>query len=107
MTDNANDEIADLLANLWQRHLPTMYERLAILDRAAAAASANTLGEPAREEALSVAHKLSGNLGMFGYQQAGNIASEIEQIFRAPTPRKLARLTALTARLRKTLAPML
>jgi HPt (histidine-containing phosphotransfer) domain-containing protein len=107
MTDNANEEIEDLLADLWRRHLPTLHERLAVLDRAAAAASTNALGEPAREEALSVAHKLSGNLGMFGYQQAGDIASEIEGIFKAPTPGKLAQLTALTGKLRQMLAPTL
>jgi HPt (histidine-containing phosphotransfer) domain-containing protein len=107
MTNNADQEIETLLADLWQRHLPTLHRRLAVLERAATAASTGILAEAPREEALSIAHKLSGNLGMFGYQHAGDIASEIEQIFRAPTPVKLTQLTALTRKLRQTLAPRL
>ncbi len=105
--DNSNEEIETLLAELWQRHLPTLHERLDILDRAAAAASTGALAEPSREEALSIAHKLSGNLGMFGYQQAGNIASRMEHILKAPTPEDLARLSTLARELRATLAPQL
>ena len=107
MTDNANQEIETLLAELWQRHLPTLHSRLALLERAAKSASTGVLAETPREEALSIAHKLSGNLGMFGYQQAGDIASEIEQIFRAPIPEKLTQLTALIQKLRQTLATRL
>ena len=107
MTDNANQEIETLLADLWQRHLPTLHRRLAILERAATAASTGVLAEAVCAEALSIAHKLSGNLGMFGYQQAGDIASEIEQVFRAPTPKKLIQLTALTQKLRQALAARL
>ena len=106
-TDSPNEKIDALLAELWQRHLPLLRERLDILDRAAAAASAGTLADPSREEALSIAHKLSGNLGMFGYGQAGDIASKMEHILKAPTPRNLTRLSMLARELRATLAAQL
>lgn len=104
MTRNSNQEIDSLLADLWQRHLPTLHERLNILDGAAAAADSGILDESLRLEARSIAHKLSGNLGMFGFQQAGNIASEIEHLLTAPTPEDLARFSNLTREIRALLA---
>jgi HPt (histidine-containing phosphotransfer) domain-containing protein len=106
--DNENDgKIEALLADLWQRHLPTLHERLDILDRTAAEASSGTLAEASRLEALSIAHKLAGNLGMFGHQHATEIASTMEQILKAPTPETLAKLPTISSDLRKTLAPAL
>jgi HPt (histidine-containing phosphotransfer) domain-containing protein len=100
---NAEAEINALLAELWQRHLPSIRERLEILGRAAHTASVNGLEEPQRVEAQSVAHKLSGNLGMFGYPQAGSVAGEIEQILKRPTPETLLQLEPLFQQLRETL----
>lgn len=104
---NAEAEINALLAELWQRHLPSTRERLDTLDRVAQLASNGQLDENTRAEGQSVAHKLSGNLGMFGYPAAGEIASEIEQIFTAPTLQTLPRVATLSQRLRQTLAPYL
>ena len=105
--DGKDEKIEVLLADLWQRHLPTLRERLDLLDRTAAEASSGTLDEELRLEAHSVAHKLAGNLGMFGHQQATEIASAMEQILKAPTPEALATLPAIASDLRKTLAPAL
>jgi HPt (histidine-containing phosphotransfer) domain-containing protein len=100
-------KIEALLTDLWQRHLPTLRERLDLLDRAAAEASSGTLAEASRLEALSIAHKLSGNLGMFGHQQGTEIAAAMEQILKAPTPQTLLELSSLSKKLRETLAPAL
>jgi HPt (histidine-containing phosphotransfer) domain-containing protein len=106
--DNGQDEkIEALLADLWQRHLPTLHERLDLLDRAAAEASSGTLAEASRLEAHSVAHKLAGNLGMFGHQQATEIASAMEQILKTPTPEALANLPSLATELRQNLTASL
>jgi len=108
MTNNDDDgKIEALLAELWQRHLPTLRERLDLLDRTAAEASSGTLAEASRLEALSVAHKLAGNLGMFGHQQATEIASAMEQVLKTPTPETLAALPGLASDLRNKLAPAL
>ena len=73
--DTASEDIHALLADLWQRHLPTLHERLNLLTRIGDEASSGTLAEASRLEAHSIAHKLAGNLGMFGYNQATEIAS--------------------------------
>ena len=100
---NADAEINALLADLWQRHLPTTRDRLQGLERAASAATKNDLDEPARAEAQSIAHKLSGNLGMFGHPQAGAIAGEIEQLFKSLDSGTAPRIEPLVRQLRQAL----
>jgi HPt (histidine-containing phosphotransfer) domain-containing protein len=104
MTKDSDGKIDKLLAELWQRHLPTLHERLDLLDRAAAEASKGSLVEASRLEALSVAHKLAGNLGMFGYQEGTEIASKMEHILKAPTAAQLHSLARLVKDLRASLA---
>lgn len=101
MKNNEEAEIDALLKSLWERNLPIFQERLNILDRAASAASDGTLAEAARTEAMDIAHKLSGSLGLFGYHQGTEIAREMEQILSSPTPATLSRLNALAAELRR------
>lgn len=107
VSEDPGKEIDALLADLWQRHLPTLRERLDLLTCIATEAATGTLDESARAEGQSIAHKLSGNLGMFGHNKAGELASQVEQIFKTPTPETLARLTVLVGELRQNLAPEL
>lgn len=103
---NEEAQIGTLLANLWERSLPTLHERLNILDRAALEGISGNLSETSRIEALNVAHKLSGTLGMFGRHQGTEIAREMEQLLSAPIPAAaLPRLVTLAASLRKALFP--
>ena len=57
------DKIDTLLADLWRKNLPTLRERLDLLDLIAASASSGTIPPDSRDEAISIAHKLSGSLG--------------------------------------------
>jgi chemotaxis protein histidine kinase CheA len=98
------DQIDTLLASLWQKNLPTLRERLDLLDRTASIASSGALAEAPRLEAYNIAHKLTGSLGMFGYQQGTEIARKIEQILKTPTPTQLTSLVALAKDLRSSLA---
>jgi hypothetical protein len=102
MTPEEEARIADLLSSLWERNLPLLHQRLDLLDRAAAAAGAGSLDEALRLEALSIAHKLSGTLGMFGRHQGTEIARRIELSLSDPQPSS-SDLTALTVNLRRTL----
>ncbi len=97
------DQIDTLLSQLWKKSLPTLHERLDLLDRTASAAASGQLPEASRAEALSIAHKLSGSLGMFGYQQGTEVASKMEHILKSPTPETLATLPTLAEDLRKSL----
>ncbi len=103
MTKKEEAEIQALLTSLWERNLPLLHQRLDILDRTASAAMSGRLTEADRKATLDIAHKLSGSLGMFGYQQGTEIARRIEQILSSPTPATLGRLTALSTDLRRIL----
>ena len=107
INSNAEEEINALLAELWERHLPSTRERLAALERAIENGGAESLNETERAEARSIAHKLSGNLGMFGHQQAGLIAGEIEEVLKSLSEESLPQLVSLVQRLRQVLEPYL
>jgi len=98
----AEDKTAALLAQLWVKNLPIVEERLAVLDRAAAASGG--LGEDLRTEAAQAAHKLAGALGMYGYHEGTRIAREIEALLSGERP-NLARLGELVAELRGAVFP--
>lgn len=104
MDKKAEAKVDNLIAELWQRHLPSLRERLDLLDRTAAQASSGALAEAPRAEAQSIAHKLAGNLGMFGYPRGSEVASQMEHILKAPTPQNLQTLDTLAKQLRKSLA---
>jgi HPt (histidine-containing phosphotransfer) domain-containing protein len=97
------DQIDDILAQLWRKNLPVIRERLDLMDKLGAAAASGTLDEPTRIEALGIAHKLAGSLGMYGYPQGTEVASKMERILKSPTPETLATLHALAADLRRSL----
>ena len=95
------DEIDNVVATLWKKNLPTLRERLDLLDQVGKAAAKGKLEEPVRLEALRIAHKLAGSLGMYGYQQGTEVASKMEKILKTPTPETLATIHALATELRK------
>ena len=86
------------LLPIWQRNLPQLRDRVALLQHAAEQLSqTRTLDAELRAEALGLAHKLAGSLGMFGYKAATQHAREIEQALEAaglPQPERLQRLVA-------------
>jgi HPt (histidine-containing phosphotransfer) domain-containing protein len=73
------DAIPTAIQAIWQRNLPQTRERIALLQRAATQLSnARTLDSDLHAEALSIAHKLAGSLGMFGYTAGTEHARAIE-----------------------------
>jgi HPt (histidine-containing phosphotransfer) domain-containing protein len=102
MTLSGNNQTQRLIATLWQRNRPNILDRLALLDQAAKAASAQALTPSLRAEAMAVAHKLAGSLGMFGFHDGTRMARELEVHFQCHTPDTDC-LLALTIQLRQTL----
>jgi HPt (histidine-containing phosphotransfer) domain-containing protein len=100
-----SDATRALLSRLWQRGIPLLMERLAILEQAAAAAHTGTLTADLRDQALDITHKLSGSLGMFGYPDGTQLTRELELLLEAPTAPPPDRFTEITAELRAILFP--
>ena len=101
---NIDKQIDTLLAQLWKKNLPMIRERLDLLDHFGSIASTGKLDEATRTEALNIAHKLAGSLGMYGYQQGTEVASKMERILKSPTPETLTTLSTLAVDLRNSLA---
>ena len=68
-----------LLKQLWEQHKETVFERLAILEKAGD--ECLRMDAAALDEARSAAHKLAGALGTFGFQQGTDWARDSEHIF--------------------------
>lgn len=67
------------IAAVWTKNLPQTRKRLEVLQRAADdLATSRTIDDDLRAEALDVAHKLAGSLGMFGMHDATEAARSIE-----------------------------
>jgi len=102
--NDAEEKTAALLAKLWVKIRPIVEERLATLDRAAAAAKAGALAEDLRTEALSEAHKLAGSRGMYGFHGGTRVARELEVLLGEAAP-DADRLAGLIAELRAAVFP--
>ena len=104
MLDIAQSPAEKQIAALWQRNQPRILERLATLEQAAAASDSGALTPELQLEAASIAHKLAGSLGMFGFHEGTRKARELEQHLEAPAVHP-ATLTTLTAELRQSIFP--
>jgi HPt (histidine-containing phosphotransfer) domain-containing protein len=105
MTPQAAAETDALIAELWQRHLPTIRERLEILERISGSAAIGPLSKGDRDEGISISHKFAGSLGMYGYRQGTEIASQMEQLFRSGSPIEPEIILSLTYQLREAIFP--
>jgi HPt (histidine-containing phosphotransfer) domain-containing protein len=99
----AEDALSQAIDRLWDRFLPEIRERVAVLEAAAAAVSAGTLTALDCEEAQSAAHKLAGVLGTFSLTRGTVLARELEMTFSresSPGSDDGARLAAVASELR-------
>jgi HPt (histidine-containing phosphotransfer) domain-containing protein len=66
---------------IWARRRPQVLERVAEVERAAAAVAAGDCEEPEVIEAgRAAAHRLAGSLGMFGSAAGSSCASQLEEV---------------------------
>lgn len=105
MTTDAAAETAALIAELWKRHRPALLERLDILDRIAASAASAPISRKDCDEAVAIAHKLAGSLGMYGYDRGTEIAMQLERLLRSDPPTEPDLITPLTKALREAIFP--
>ncbi len=89
------------MMEIWRRNRPQVLERLDLLDRIA---KSDPLPDSLRQEASSIAHKLAGSLGMFGFAEGTRLARLLEQHLDESEPNRET-LAALSIQLRETLFP--
>ena len=99
-TDAALSQAID---GLWERFLPDIRERVAVLEAAAKAVAEEKLSAKQRDAAQAAAHKLAGVLGTFGLTRGTVLARELELTFAReslPGPDAIAKLAEIAAELR-------
>ena len=68
------------IAAIWLRQIPQTRERLMLLtDAAEQLSQTGTINPELRAESISIAHKLAGSLGMFGFHSSSEHARLVQQ----------------------------
>ncbi len=100
MAPQKSDEVRSALERVWVNSRPEALGRVATLERFAENLRSGTSDQLSWESALSAAHRLSGSLGMFGFDDASSCAAKIEALLGdGPTP-ELETMLPLVERLR-------
>ena len=103
MSTDAQSALSAALDRMWLQFLPTMQERVAILETAAQEFAADKLSVEQHEAASSAAHKLAGALGTFGLTRGTVLARELEIMYsrqNGPDPELAKTLASTTTELR-------
>jgi HPt (histidine-containing phosphotransfer) domain-containing protein len=99
--------MTDALNRLWKQYLPTMEERVAVLEAAARNLATRELSEAERASANSAAHKLAGVLGTFGLTKGTVLAREAEILYSGDNdtdPADAKQLTMISTELKAMIA---
>ncbi|HET7204961.1 MAG TPA: Hpt domain-containing protein [Terriglobales bacterium] len=78
MAPQKSDEVRAALEKVWLNSRLEAMGRVATLQRFAESLGSGTPDQMSWQNALSAAHRLSGSLGMFGFNEASSCAAEIE-----------------------------
>ena len=73
--------LAEMMNQLWARHLPEIEQRVAVLESAASAHAEGRLTAELCEHAHAASHKLAGVLGTFGLEEGTVLAREAEALY--------------------------
>jgi len=100
MAPQKADELRSALERVWLNSKPEAMSRVATLIRFAENLRSGTRDEMSRESALLAAHRLSGSLGMFGFNEASSCAAKIEALLGDGRTPDLATMLRLIEHLR-------
>ncbi len=72
--------LSEFIEQLWQKHKPSVLERLAKLERTIAGLLENKISTEELQDAIRQAHRLAGSLGSYGLPKGSEIARTLEMI---------------------------
>lgn len=91
------------MVELWERYRTRTFEKVTLLEQAAAKLLVGDLDRLLQDQAREEAHRLAGSVGSFGYTEGSRLAREIESVLQGSAPTEHAEtqhLAALIAALR-------
>jgi HPt (histidine-containing phosphotransfer) domain-containing protein len=95
-----SDEVRSALEKVWLDSRPEALGRLAMLQSFTEKLCSGIPGRQSWESAVSAAHRLSGSLGMFGFNEASACAATIEALLSDSSTPDVATMVGLVQRLR-------
>jgi DNA-binding response OmpR family regulator/HPt (histidine-containing phosphotransfer) domain-containing protein len=104
MTSLTTLDVPQRLAEIWDRHQATMFDRVANIDRVITALENGSLDVETRKNALHSAHTLAGALGTFGLPLGSKVAKQIELLLSSEidlTPAHIAQIQTGVTELRR------
>lgn len=93
--DNKQSRHLAALTSVWEKYRQRNKLQLVTLESAVKALKAGTLSENDREEARLITHNLAGNIGIFGFDKASQLAKELEQLLQTDISQDTAQLLQL------------
>ncbi len=88
------------LNGIWRQNLPIIRDRLDRLDAFVVIANQGDVTPQQHSDALNIAHKMAGSLGIFGFAAAGDVAHDLEVALRSSGPIDTIQLHRLNTSLR-------
>lgn len=85
-TDTVQSPLTSILSKVWEESKQSVFNRLPILEQAAAALQHQSLSDALQQQARREAHTLAGTLGTFGYKEGSQLARQIEAMLLAGHP---------------------
>ena len=82
----SRSSITAAIADAWEKHRDTMYERLTVLDATVAALDVGQLSVDLQQAGCAQAHKLAGALGCFGFNDGSKLARQLERLLQLEGP---------------------
>ncbi len=107
MDTSPQQSMSEAMDRLWDKFLPEMEERVALIEAANRALAADKLSNDQRSKSNSAAHKLAGVLGTFGLTKGTVLAREAELLYAGDIetdPGSLARLQEIVNQLKAIIA---
>ena len=86
MVSSPDEEMAAVVARVWERMRPTAVERLDRVIAAVRALAEDALSPEERSAAIGDAHKLTGALGTYGHPDGSEIARRAERALEDGAP---------------------
>lgn len=95
-SESTHTELSPVIASLWAKNLDRVCDRIQHLTHLVPAIQNQHLTHTQYKEGLSIAHKLAGSLGCYGFRDGSAIALELEQLLKEQASNLAAQTDEIT-----------
>jgi DNA-binding response OmpR family regulator/HPt (histidine-containing phosphotransfer) domain-containing protein len=85
-TEAGKSPLTSILSKVWEESKQSVFNRIPVLEQAAAALQDQSLSDVLQQQARREAHTLAGTLGTFGYKEGSQLARQIEAMLMTGQP---------------------